>query len=205
MISYIKGEVTEMFDDTIVVESGNIGYNIKVPSSLMARVQIGSTYKIYTYLSVREDAMNLFGFSSRDELNIFKMVIGVNGIGPKAGLAILSALSADELRLAVLADDKKTISKCPGIGPKTASKLILELKDKLKLSDVIENGFMSDDTIENVSDKIDSSARNEAIEALVALGYTNTDALKAIRMVEITEDMDSSAILKAALKKLTLI
>lgn len=171
----------------------------------MARVMIGSTYKIYTYLSVREDAMNLFGFSSRDELNIFKMVIGVNGIGPKAGLAILSALSADELRLAVLADDKKTISKCPGIGPKTASKLILELKDKLKLSDVIENGFMSEDTTGNVSDKLDSSARNEAIEALVALGYTNTDALKAIRMVEITEDMDSSAILKAALKKLTLI
>lgn len=201
MISYIKGEVTEMFDDTIVVEANNIGYNIKVPSSFMARIIVGHEYKIYTYLNVREDAMILFGFSSRDELNTFKLLISVNGVGPKAGLGILSSLSADELRLAILADDKKTISKCPGIGPKTASKLILELKDKLKLNDIIENSFEVD--VDNTSS--DLGARNEAIEALVALGYSNSDALKAVRMVEISSDMDSSAILKMALKKLTMI
>lgn len=201
MISYIKGEVTEIFDDTIVVEANNIGYNIKVPSSFMARIIVGHEYKIYTYLNVREDAMILFGFSSRDELNTFKLLISVNGVGPKAGLGILSSLSADELRLAILADDRKTISKCPGIGPKTASKLILELKDKLKLNDIIENSF--DVEIDNTSS--DLGARNEAIEALVALGYSNSDALKAVRMVEISSDMDSSAILKMALKKLTMI
>lgn len=201
MISYIKGEVTEIFDDTIVVEANNIGYNIKVPSSFMARIIVGHEYKIYTYLNVREDAMILFGFSSRDELNTFKLLISVNGVGPKAGLGILSSLSADELRLAILADDKKTISKCPGIGPKTASKLILELKDKLKLNDIIENSFEVD--VDNTSS--DLGARNEAIEALVALGYSNSDALKAVRMVEISSDMDSSAILKMALKKLTMI
>lgn len=201
MISYIKGEVTEIFDDTIVVEANNIGYNIKVPSSFMSRIVIGNEYRIYTYLNVREDAMVLFGFSSRDELNMFKLLISVNGVGPKAGLLILSSLSADELRLAILADDKKTISKCQGVGAKTASKLILELKDKLKLSDVIENSF----NIE-VSDTMqDNNARGEAIEALVALGYSNSEALKAVRMVEITSDMDSSAILKMALKKLTMI
>ncbi len=201
MISYIKGEVTEIFDDTIVVEANNIGYNIKVPSSFMARIIVGHEYKIYTYLNVREDAMILFGFSSRDELNTFKLLISVNGVGPKAGLGILSSLSADELRLAILADDKKTISKCPGIGPKTASKLILELKDKLKLNDIIENSFDVD--VDNTSS--DLGARNEAIEALVALGYSNSDALKAVRMVEISSDMDSSTILKMALKKLTMI
>lgn len=200
MISYIKGELTEVFEEIIVVESNGIGYNVRVPASLLSRIpMVGTELKVFTYLYVREDAMNLYGFLTRDDLDIFKLLITVNGIGPKGALGILSTITPDELRFAVLADDVKLISSAPGIGSKTAQKLIIELKDKLKLEDAFEKKL----THNNEELLHNSDGKNEAIQALVALGYGSAEAIKAVKQVEELENKDSESILKEALKKLT--
>jgi Holliday junction DNA helicase RuvA len=201
MYAYIKGEIADITEDNLVLECNNIGYNIRIPYSVAQKLPgIGATVKIYTYTSVREDAFNLFGFLSKDDLEIYKMLIAVNGIGPKGALSILSAMSADDLRFAIISGDSKAISKAQGVGNKSAERIILELKDKIKM-------FSVDDGSDNIAvsgviagNDMNNQARNEAIEALTALGYSPTDALKAIKQVEISEDMDSGAILKAALK-----
>ncbi|MGN0370741.1 MAG: Holliday junction branch migration protein RuvA [Butyrivibrio sp.] len=203
MISYIKGELTEIYDNTIIVEAYGVGYEIMIPTSVLSMLPgVGSSVKIYTFQYVKEDILDLYGFMSRDDLNIFKLLITVNGIGPKGALSILSAISPDELRLAVLSDDVKRIRSAPGIGTKTAQKLIIELKDKLSLEDVLTGGA---DTFEKTPDSLSTTSRDEAIEALVSLGYSSSDAIRAVRSVDISEDMDGEAVLKAALKKLAFI
>jgi len=202
MISFIKGELVERYEDTIVLENNGIGYNIRVPASLLSVVgAVGDTVKVYTYLQVREDDLSLFGFLTRDDLNIFKMLINVNGIGPKGALAILSTITPDDLRFAVLSDDVKLISSAPGIGAKTAQKLIIELKDKLKLNDVFEMAIQNNAAKKDKSTAV-MTARNDAVEALVALGYGSGEALKAVKQVEDADKKDSETILKEALKKL---
>lgn len=201
MISYIKGELTEVFEDTVVVETNGIGYNIRVPGSVLDRLpSVGSSVRIYTYLYVKEDAMNLFGFLSRDDLSVFKLLLNVSGIGPKGALAILSTIGPDDLRFAVLSEDVKTISSAPGIGAKTAKRLIIELKDKLKLAEVFETALANKEKASSENDVL--LARNEAVEALVALGYASAQAMKAVQQVENDEEKDSEQILKEALKKL---
>lgn len=201
MISYIKGELTEVFEDTVVVETNGIGYNIRVPGSVLDRLpSVGSPVRIYTYLYVKEDAMNLFGFLSRDDLSVFKLLLNVSGIGPKGALAILSTIGPDDLRFAVLSEDVKTISSTPGIGAKTAKRLIIELKDKLKLAEVFETALANKEKASSENDVL--LARNEAVEALVALGYASAQAMKAVQQVENAEEKDSEQILKEALKKL---
>lgn len=201
MISYIKGELTEVFEDTVVVETNGIGYNIRVPGSVLDRLpSVGSSVWIYTYLYVKEDAMNLFGFLNRDDLSVFKLLLNVSGIGPKGALAILSTIGPDDLRFAVLSEDVKTISSAPGIGAKTAKRLIIELKDKLKLAEVFETALANKEKASSENDVL--LARNEAVEALVALGYASAQAMKAVQQVENTEEKDSEQILKEALKKL---
>ena len=199
MISYIKGELVEVTENSIVLDHQGMGFSIMMPGSILDKLpQIGSELKVHTYLYVKEDILDLYGFLTRDDLKIFKLLITVNGIGPKGALAILSALSPDDLRFAVLAGDAKTISKAPGIGSKTAQKLIIELKDKLKIEDVLDGageGYVSQD---NMADM----ASAEAVMALTSLGYSAADATRAVRMVENVQSMDSEAILKAALKKL---
>lgn len=201
MISYIKGELTEVFEDTVVVETNGIGYNIRVPGSVLDRLpSVGSSVRIYTYLYVKEDAMNLFGFLNRDDLSVFKLLLNVSGIGPKGALAILSTIGPDDLRFAVLSEDVKTISSAPGIGAKTAKRLIIELKDKLKLAEVFETELANKEKASSENDVL--LARNEAVEALVALGYASAQAMKAVQQVENAEEKDSEQILKEALKKL---
>lgn len=192
MYAYIKGEIADITEDNLVLECNNIGYNIRIPLSVAQRLPgIGVTVKIYTYTSVREDALNLFGFLSRDDLEIYKKLIAVNGIGPKGALSILSAMSADDLRFAILSGDAKAISKAPGVGTKSAQRIILELKDKVQITpNLPETGSALSNT----------EAQNEAVEALTSLGYTPTEALKAIKQLDVTEDMDSGAILKQALR-----
>ena len=139
MISYIKGELAGVTEEKAIIEAGGIGYGIYMPGKDLAQLPgIGEQLKVHTYLNVREDAMQLFGFLTGDELEVFRLLITVNGIGPKGGLGILSALSADELRFAVMAGDVKAITAAPGIGKKTAERLILDLKDKLKMEDILE-------------------------------------------------------------------
>lgn len=201
MISYIKGELTEVFEDTVVVETNGIGYNIRVPGSVLDRLpSVGSSIRIYTYLYVKEDAMNLFGFLNRDDLSVFKLLLNVSGIGPKGALAILSTIGPDDLRFAVLSEDVKTISSAPGIGAKTAKRLIIELKDKLKLAEVFETALANKEKVSSENDVL--LAKNEAVEALVALGYASAQAMKAVQQVENAEEKDSEQILKEALKKL---
>ena len=201
MISYIKGELTEVFEDTVVVETNGIGYNIRVPGSVLDRLpSVGSSVRIYTYLYVKEDAMNLFGFLNRDDLSVFKLLLNVSGIGPKGALAILSTIGPDDLRFAVLSEDVKTISSAPGIGAKTAKRLIIELKDKLKLAEVFETALANKEKASSENDVL--LARNEAVEALVALGYASAQAMKAVQQVENAEEKDSEQIFKEALKKL---
>ena len=201
MISYIKGELTEVFEDTVVVETNGIGYNIRVPGSVLDRLpSVGSSVWIYTYLYVKEDAMNLFGFLNRDDLSVFKLLLNVSGIGPKGALAILSTIGPDDLRFAVLSEDVKTISSAPGIGAKTAKRLIIELKDKLKLAEVFETALANKEKASSENDVL--LARNEAVEALVALGYASAQAMKAVQQVENAEEKDSEQILNEALKKL---
>lgn len=200
MYAYIKGTLEEAGDGWIVIDNQGIGYQMQVSARLMEELpMIGTEVKIYTYLNVKEDAMSLFGFLSKDDLNIFKLLLAVNGIGPKGALAVLSVLSADDLRFAVVGGDAKAIAKAPGIGAKTAQRVILELKDKLNIEDVFEK---ADQTADIPVKAADQTAKNEAIQALTALGYSASEALSAVSKLEITEDMDTEDILKAALKQM---
>lgn len=202
MIAFIQGELCEVGQDTIIVACQGIGYEIQVPVSVAQSLpNPGNRVKIYTYTYVREDALGLFGFLTKDDLTVFKLLITVNGVGPKAALAILSSMTADELRFAILAEDAKAISKAPGIGPKTAKRMIIELKDKLDLESMIDNhGDSSTYAPGNV--EAAASVRDEVIMALTALGYSNTEAVRAVRAVSGADEMDSETLLKQALKKI---
>lgn len=204
MIAFVKGELCEIRENCIIVEVNGIGYEIFTPMSTIDKLPaIGSTVKIHTYHYVREDAIMLYGFLTPDDLFVFKLLITVNGIGPKGALGILSVMTPNDLRFAVLSDDAKTISKAPGIGSKTASKLILELKDKLKLEDAFELRMQqSIDAINGLTGD-ENDIRNEAIQALVALGYTNTEATKAVHAVNVKAGMSVEDILKASLKHIS--
>ncbi|BCJ95447.1 Holliday junction ATP-dependent DNA helicase RuvA [Anaerocolumna cellulosilytica] len=206
MITYIKGELAEIQEEGIVVEANGLGYEVRMPlSSLEGLPQVGNEVKIYTYLHVREDVVGLFGFLTRDDLTIFKLLITVNGIGPKGALGILSVISPDDLRFAVMSDDVKTIAKAPGIGNKTASKLILELKDKLKLEDAFEHKLSNQLEGQMKFQSVGASTadvRREAMDALVVLGYSGTDAAKVVRKVNVKEGMTAEEVLKLSLKAL---
>ena len=202
MIAFIQGELCEVGQDTIIVACQGIGYEIQVPVSVAQSLpDPGRRVKIYTYTYVREDALGLFGFLTRDDLTVFKLLITVNGVGPKAALAILSSMTADELRFAILAEDAKAISKAPGIGPKTAKRMIIELKDKLDLESMIDNHGDSS-TYAAGNTEAAASVRDEVIMALTALGYSNTEAVRAVRAVSGADEMDSETLLKQALKKI---
>ena len=203
MISFIRGLVADTTENAVILENNGIGYEIFMTGSSIEQVsRIDGEVKIHTYLQVREDAMQLYGFLSKDDLEMFRLLLNVNGIGPKAALGVLAGLTADELRFAILSDDIKTISKAPGIGKKTAQKLILELKDKLKLEDAFEKKLAHEQEAASVSGFLIHDGRQEAAEALIALGYSSTDAMKAVRKVTDVSPDDVEALLKAALKQL---
>lgn len=204
MISYVKGPLIDIWEDMIVVEAGGLGYNIHVPVSVLeALPKAGTQVQIYTSLQVREDAMTLYGFLTRQDLQMFKQLLGVNGIGPKAALGLLSALRSDDLRMAIISGDAKAISRAPGIGPKTAQRVILDLKDKIKMEDILPGGMDPGSGAEAVPAASGmEGAGKEAVEALVALGYSMTEAGKAVRQVEITETMTVEDVLKASLRYL---
>ena len=202
MIAYVKGTVEDIAEDNAVVYVGGIGYNVRISADTAARLPgIGERVKLYTYTSVREDAIQLFGFLSKNDLDIFKKCITVSGIGPKGGLAILSVLDADSLRFAILSGDVKAITKAPGIGARTAERLILELKGKIKVEDTAIGMEIQGAQAAGAA-AMDSPQKREAVEALVSLGYGQAEAAKAVNAIEGIEAMDSGAVLKAALKKM---
>ncbi len=200
MYAYFKGELISRKEDSVILEVNSIGYNLFMPkSSIEVLPAAGNMVTIYTYTHVKEDALQLYGFLTLDDLELFKMLITVSGIGPKGALGILSTLSCDDLRFAILSDDAKAIAKAPGIGAKTAQKVVIELKDKMNFEDAIS---LKKEHVAARQTGV-SAVVEEAVEALVALGYSSTDALRAVRQIENNQDMSVEAILKEALKKMT--
>lgn len=202
MISYISGELVAVLENSVIVDYQGMGLEILAPTSLIEKMPgIGKQVKIYTYFHVKEDAMQLFGFETMADKELFKKLISVNGVGPKGGVSIIGTLGSDDLRFAILADDAKAIAKTPGIGLKTAQKVILDLKDKVDMQESIETAL--DHGMENAAVQTKQNfqgIQSEAAEALTALGYGASDALKAVRSVEITPEMTVEELLKQSLK-----
>ena len=201
MISFLKGFIEEKSEKSIFLDVHGVGYEVFMPTGSASLLpKIGEQVKIYTYLQISENGVGLYGFLTKDELDVFKLLITVNGIGPKGAVGILSALSVNELRLAVLSDDDKAIAKAPGIGAKTAKKLILELKDKFHLEETLDE-FREPAREVSKESRDRKDAHFEAVQALVALGYSNSDALKAVRLADTGADLTTEDLLKAALKQ----
>ena len=207
MISYVKGPLMGIEEDVIVVEAGSLGLAVHVPVSLLPELPgLGQEVTVYTYFQVREDAMTLYGFLHPQDRDMFRQLLGVNGIGPKGALGILSVLRPDDLRLAIVSEDVKALAQAPGIGTKTAQRMILDLKDKISMDDVL--GSMASGTDLGTGSGAAAmaglaEAAKEAVQALVALGYTNSEASRAVKQVEIVDGMTSEDVLKASLKHLS--
>lgn len=199
MYAFIYGEIIDKEPENLVVECNHIGYNIHIAPGMLPKFPaVGQMARIYTYTSVREDAFWLYGFTSKDELSMFKLLITVSGIGPKAAMGILSVMDVDTIRLAVISQDAKMIAKAPGVGAKSASRIVLELKDKIKPEDVIGK------PVDDEESSVIGTLRQEATEALVALGYTVSDAYKVLQKLDITEDTRVEDVIKMALRQISI-
>ena len=199
MIAFVRGILNARTESSVIVDAGGLGFEIFVPLSVQDRLPaIGDEVTLHTYMNVKEDGMSLYGFLNRDDLSMFKMLITVSGVGPKGAQAILSCLSADDLRFAILSQDAKAISKAQGVGARTAQRVILELKDKVSLDD----GFSHlSESVSGGRKAAETSERNEAIMALTVLGYSNSDAMRAVAAVD-TEGKSTEEILHEALKQM---
>ena len=202
MIASIKGRLEGVTSESVIIDVNGLGVEAIVPATVINRLpKIDENVRLYTYLHVREDAMQLYGFLEKEDLDFFKLLITVNGIGPKAAIAVLSSMPADILTFAILSEDIKTIEKAQGIGAKTAKKLVLDLKDTVGIIKQAKNAS-SVDYNSDIATGINSEIKREAAEVLAALGYSQTEAMKAISTVEMTEDMTSEELVKLALKNL---
>lgn len=199
MIAYISGALVSAGENYIVIDNHGMGYRIFVSGKFLEHIPAyGTQIKIYTHMYIREDELTLYGFHSEEELSVFRILIGISGVGPKVAMAILTALTIQELQFAVISEDAKTISKANGVGAKGASRIILELKDKLKMEDMMDAAY-EQSIVQNTQDL---NAARDAILALVNLGYSNSEAALAVKKIGDTSQMDIESILKAALKKL---
>lgn len=198
MYAYFRGKIAAKEPDLVIVEVNSIGYNIRISAGTASLLPpVGGEAKLYTYTSVREDAIALYGFLTKDDLDMFKLLISVNGIGPKGGQSILSVMSPDDLRFAIVSGDAKMIAKAPGIGAKTAQRIILDMRDRVSLEDTLH----ADGGEARIESSVPESLR-EAVEALTALGYGVTEASRAVKEVKGAEQMAVEEILKASLKHL---
>ena len=197
MIAFIKGTAAYVDTEGVIIDNQGIGYQVKTPSSIVEKVSVGDQVMLHTHLYVREDMLALYGFLSKEELHTFQVLLGVNGIGPKAALSVLSTMTVSQLYYAVFSEDSKSISKTPGIGPKGAKRMIMELKDKLSMEEITgddQEDYPSEPSPGN-SDSI-----SDAMEAMVALGYSNGEAYRAVHGVKGAADLDADHLLKDALK-----
>ena len=204
MFAFAEGLLDDLNIDSCVIDVGGFGVNVNIPArTAMELPGIGEHIKLYTYTSVREDGISLYGFIDRDELHMFKKLITVSGVGPKVALGVMSAMDVNTLRLAIVSEDAKAISKAPGVGAKTAQRIVLDLKDKVKMSDdEIISGYKAGGS-EGVSSGVKlSSEMEDAVSALAALGFGITDARKAVSSIPEADSMDSGSIMSAALKLL---
>lgn len=206
MFYYISGKLALLEPTFAVVDAAGVGYKMTISQSTYAQmpphrsVDEKPTVTLYSYMAVREDGIELFGFATAEELDSFKMLITVSGVGPKAAISILSLLSPQKLAIAICTDDKKTISKASGIGPKTAARIVLELKDKLKGQNISLGDTSEADS--ELSDILGTSdKRSDAISALTVLGYSRSEAEAVMRKINVAE-LEVDDIIKEALKKL---
>ncbi len=176
MIALINGTIEYIDENSAVIDTGGVGYRVYMSPANLARINAGQSVKIHTFLRVAEGIMDLYGFLTREELSMFKMIISVSGAGPKAGLAVLSVMAPAQVALAVVTDDYKSITKAQGVGPKLAQKIVLELKDKLKNNDLIAGSASGDGSIFAAA----PAASNDALEALMVLGYSQSEAMRAV-------------------------
>jgi len=197
MIAFVRGSVAKINSDSVFLDHDGLGFRIYMNSRDLSQISLHEEILVYTYMQVREDAMALFGFLKEDELEVFKLLINVSGVGPKIGLNVLSMYTVSDINFAILSDDDKTLSKVSGLGAKTAKKIILELKDKIDIESTVS--FDDTDTSDFVSD-----SKSEAIEALTALGYSASEALKAMSNIENAKELDVEELIKLSLKNLAL-
>ena len=195
MIAYIKGIVTEKNINTVVVECGGIGYDIFATGRDIDKLSKGGEVLIHTYLRISEDAHTLYGFLNKDDMDMFKKLISVSGVGPKAALSIMSILSGFDLKMAIVSEDYKAISAAVGVGVKIAKKIILELKEKVDIDGI---------TFAEVDNNGVSSVASEVVEALVSLGYSSSEAYKAVKDIEVKDGDTTEDVLKLALKKIAI-
>lgn len=200
MLHYIKGTLALKLENQIVVEAGGLGYEITVPAnSGVYLAKEGEPVTVYTAMMVREDDVSLCGFSTKGELDTFRKLITVSGVGTKAAIAILSAMPLHEVHQAIILEDAKSLTRANGIGKKTAERIVLELKDKFGTLEetVVPQGFENGDA----SDALSTDSRTEAVNALIALGYTKGEAVNALATVKDT-DLTVEEYIKQALKRL---
>ena len=197
MYAFFKGTVADAEEDALIVETGGIGYRIYVPKDMIIENRPGSNIVVYTYTCVREDAFMLFGFKSREDLELFKKLITVSGVGPKVGLSILSSIDSSTVKSAIITQDAKLLSSAPGIGAKTASRIILELKDKIDPTELLVTDNRQDITDDRVVE-----LRKEAHEALIGLGVSAIKATQAINEIEITAQSRIEDIIKQLLARI---
>ena len=195
MIAHIRGAVSYAGDGAVVVEAGGVGYLIFVNDRTIAAAKPGETVQVFTHTLMREDGVSLYGFMSKDELDAFNMLITVTGVGPKVALGLLNAMKPKDIDLAILTEDAGAFQKAPGVGKKTAQMIIFKLKDQISKETVIgvlDPQFAINDT---------NSAKQDSLDALVALGYSKSESLKAVLETALP-DMKAEQIIKLALKKL---
>ncbi len=199
MISFIRGETVKKGLDYIVIENNNIGYHINTSFNTLKMLKEGEKALIYTYMHIREDILALYGFIKQDEMEMFKKLISVNGIGPKAGLAVLSTYDANTVRAIILHEDSAKMSKVPGIGKKTAGKIILELKDKVGSLEGID--FDDESLVDYVNvNKLDNES-SDLSDVLISLGFSQFEAKKALEEIDLTGKSEQD-IIKEALKNI---
>jgi holliday junction DNA helicase RuvA len=192
MIAFIKGKIEEIGEDYVIIDNNGMGYHISMPFTEIEKLKNNKDFvKIYTYQHIREDNISLFGFLDNEKLDMFKMLINVSGVGPKAAVSIISSIEPGSIALAIITSDEKTLCTAQGVGKKLAQRIILELKDKFKNYDFLSPGTAA---VENVSEEF------EAISALLSLGYSRTEALSALSGIDKSKSIEE--IVKLALKSL---
>lgn len=191
MISYVSGIVEYVDTEKVVVDNHGIGISVFMTNDDLSVIGEGEEVKLHTYFNVKEDAMQLYGFLNRENLEMFKLLLTVNKVGPKIALGILSTCSGDMLKMSIVSGDSKTIASSPGVGAKTAERIVLELKDKIEIEGVED--FVPE------KGSADSSLFNDVVDALVELGYSKSEAISAVKRIDETEDMSVEDMLKKAL------
>lgn len=199
MLAYIKGTLVEILDDSVILDHHGMGYHIHTSGmDLGCLPPLGETLILYVHMNIREDDISLYGFLAKEALHLFKLLISVSGVGPKAGLAILSALSVNDVQMAIISGDAKSLTCANGIGNKSAQRIVIELKDKIDIDSMLHNSSsQAQDLTASQSDAVASAAM-----ALTSLGYSQMEAMRALRQIDQADTMTEEALLKAALHKL---